>query len=213
MNSSSYYKKQMEKYSKDIKCYEDILADLEKEKEESEKLKEQIENSGIFEKIDAIFTEMDNINTKLEQASKYMDNIRIVKGKTFDNGELAKAGKSLCEHDSDLNALTAEIEEKLKEIDEDLETTWDNIVYNNEQLKTAKKNYDNAYALYKKALNEEKMAKLEISSGSLNNNTTTATNTTITSTKPVSSGIVKGNIGSSMKVSRHTPMDRTERLQ
>ena len=174
MNSSDY-KRQMDKYDGNIKYIEGILKPLYAEKEKKETLYNEINNSGIVGKISTALTQIGDVSSKLEQSSKYMGHITIVKGRTFDQGELAGISKNMDEYAPKLTALAGEIDDKIRELEEALESINDSIGHHEGELETARRNYDTAKRNYENARGRElNAAKAGTTADSASTSNTTA---------------------------------------
>jgi len=150
MKTSADYKAEMDKYESLVTINQKKLDELEKELEKKREQLKKLTNSGIVSKLDQLKEKIDTTATKLSQASKYMTNIVVVKGRPFDNGELGTCSSDLLESGQEVDNLLNEIKEAMnvtlpREIEDkilEIQKYESRIAEYQKSYNEAKKNYE-----------------------------------------------------------------------
>ncbi len=113
MKSSSEYKALVDKYDKEITELGQKIIEVETLLNERDKLLTDLKESGLSTKLSESIEYIQDMSSKLEQVSRYVGHIIVVKNKSFDNGELGKCSTDLGERSQELQQLLDEVNKKM----------------------------------------------------------------------------------------------------
>ena len=156
MKSSSEYKALVDKYDKEITELEQKIIEVETLLNERDKLLTDLKESGLSTKLSESIEYIQDMSSKLEQVSRYVGHIIVVKNKSFDNGELGKCSTDLGERSQELQQLLDEVNQKIDtDLPEEIKKLEDEISDLNTQKSKIEKDKVDANQKYLQALSRE----------------------------------------------------------
>lgn len=153
MKSSSEYKALVDKYDKEITELEQKIIEVETLLNERDKLLTDLKESGLSTKLSESIEYIQDMSSKLEQVSRYVGHIIVVKNKSFDNGELGKCSTDLGERSQELQQLLDEVNKKMDiDLPDEIKKIEDELANLNTTKSNKEKARVNANLDYLKAL-------------------------------------------------------------
>ncbi len=153
MKSSSEYKALVDKYDKEITELGQKIIEVETLLNERDKLLTDLKESGLSTKLSESIEYIQDMSSKLEQVSRYVGHIIVVKNKSFDNGELGKCSTDLGERSQELQQLLDEVNKKMDiDLPDEIKKIEDELANLNTTKSNKEKARVNANLDYLKAL-------------------------------------------------------------